>query len=74
MFRVGAGLEEVGGEAVADVMDGDVLAEARGLGGLDADPMHRADGDGAPRDLSGGEPFGRPGDLEITRKNRAPRS
>ena len=38
---VGAGLEQVGGEAVPQGVDGDVLAQAGVAGGLDADPVHR---------------------------------
>ena len=45
---VGAGLEQVGGEAVPQGMDGDVLVQAGGPSGLDADPVHGADGDGPP--------------------------
>ena len=41
------------------------LPRPGGAGGLDADPVHRAGGDGAARDVAGEEPFGRPGDLPV---------
>ena len=62
---VGAGLEQVGGEAVPQGVDGDVLAQPGGAGGLDADPVHRAGGDGAARDVAGEEPVGRAGGLPV---------
>src|SRR3712207_9415056 len=56
---VGPGLEQMDGEAVPQRVDGDVLAQPGGAGGLDADPVHRADGDRPARDLPGEEPLGR---------------
>ena len=46
-------------------VDGDVLAQPGGAGGLGADAVHRAGGDGASRDVAGEEPVGRPGDFPI---------
>jgi hypothetical protein len=39
-------------------MDGDVLAEAGGTCGLDADHVHGLSADGLSRDVAGEEPFG----------------
>ena len=60
---VGAGLQQMGREAVAQGVDGDVLAQARGAGGLDAGPVHRPGGQGPPGRLGQGrasERGGRP--------------
>ena len=46
-------------------MDRDVLAQARCLGGPDADPMDRPVCEGTAGDVPGEEPFGRPSDLPV---------
>ena len=57
--HVGAGLEQVGGEAVAQGMDADVLAQARGPQRRPADRLDGGMGDG-PIGLASGEEV-RPG-------------
>ena len=41
------------------------LPRPGGPGGLDADPVHRAGGEGPARDVAGEEPVGRPGGLPV---------
>ena len=57
--EVGAGLQQVGGEAVPQGVDSDVLAQARGLGARLAQTMlHRARGDRPVRDVARGRASG----------------
>ena len=58
--NIGAGFEQVRREAMAQGMNGNVLVQTRGPCCLHTDPMHRPDGDGLPRNLSGEEPVSRP--------------
>ena len=62
---VGPGLQQMGREAVAQGVDGDVFAQARGAGGLDAGPVHRPGGQGPPLDLAREEPVSGAGGLPI---------
>ena len=55
----------MGGEAMPQGVDGDVLAQAGVLCGPDADPVHGLAGDGLARDVPGEEPVGRPNDLPV---------
>ncbi len=51
-----------------------MLVQAGVVGGLDANPMHRADGERPAGDLPGKEPFGRPRDFPIvTEQDQKPR-
>jgi hypothetical protein len=56
---VGAGFEEVGGEAVAEGVGGDVLVEAGGPGGAGAEAADGGIGEGPDGDVAGEEPIGR---------------
>ena len=63
--HIGAGLEQVGGEAVAQRMGADVLGQARGPHGRPADPLHGGMGDG-PIGFPAGEQVGAgPDDLPV---------
>jgi hypothetical protein len=64
---VGAGFEEVGGEAVAEGMGGDVLVEAGGLGGAGADATDGLLDEGPAGDVAGEEPIGRSFGLPVVR-------
>ena len=56
---VGAGLEQVGGEAVPQRVDGDVLAQARGRARPARRPVCTVRGGERPaRDVAGEEPIG----------------
>ena len=69
--EVGAGLQQMGGEAVPQGVDGDVLAQARGL----ARPgthfrAPRCAVIGSIRDVTGEEPVGRPDRLPVLAEDR----
>ena len=63
--NIGASFEQVGREAMAQGVNGDVLVQTSGVSCLHTDPVHRPDGDRLPRNLSGKEPVSRPGDLPV---------
>ena len=68
---VGPGLQEVGGEAVPQGMNGDVLAQSRGLTSVPADLLHRVGMERLLRILTREEVSVRTGRLPIlTRQER----
>jgi hypothetical protein len=63
--EVRAALQEVGGKAMAEGVDGDVLSQPCGTGGLDAGPIDRRVGHGTIQGLPGKEPVARAGRLPV---------